>query len=697
VTQVPSDTPTMATAGLGHSPEPQPEPWPGPGSQESRELTRRRSWRSLALAGGAYLVLSLVVWWNVWSAPTSTTTCGCGDSALFLWFFAWPAHALAHGLDPWWSSAMSTPGGVNLLANTSELGLAVPLAPVTWIWGPVASMNVALTLAPALSGLAAFVLLRRWVSWLPAAFVGGLLYGFSPLVLVSLTDAHLMLGWAMVPPLVIACIDELLFPRGWAFRRRGPAEIGMVLGLLCIFQFFVGTEVLVLWGIAAAIGAVFLVAYGLVVHGRRLGAVLQPHVRRVATGLGVTAALAGLALAYPTWFALAGPAHTSGRVWPTLELGYEGTTVHDFLWPAPVSAGFTLFTHRVGGYQGPTLSGQYVGVALLVVAALGVVACRRNRRVLLFGSLAVVGGVLSLGERKDLWLPWQVLARRPLLENIIPSRFVLVVYLALAVILAIAVDQTRHVVLERLSGDPGPPSASYPSTSRSSRSSRVLATSLAVIVGAIALVPIGTYLARSIPTTSQQVRSPTWVTRVAPGLPAHHVVLMLPVPYQVIESAMAWQSVAGFPYLMAGGGGPGGVVQRAGSYQAGAEAIGQASFSFTGQVVRPADVVAARRALEGWKVDEVVLPDEAGLAAYDQVTSVPFAVAFFTAATGEAPVRQAGAWVWTGLAHAPPTILAPTEAAARCLPIDMPTRPAVTAGVAGCILSLSGRTGSAQR
>ncbi|HEX7442829.1 MAG TPA: hypothetical protein VF320_03020, partial [Acidimicrobiales bacterium] len=157
-------------------------PDPGAGPVPVRRWGRGRA---LALAAAGYLALALVVWWGVWSDhPTATTTCGCGDSALFLWFFAWPAHALAHGLDPFYSAAMSHPGGVNLLANTSELALGVVMAPVTWIFGPVASMNVALLSAPALSALAMFVLLRRWVRWAPAAFVGGLLYGFSPLVLV---------------------------------------------------------------------------------------------------------------------------------------------------------------------------------------------------------------------------------------------------------------------------------------------------------------------------------------------------------------------------------------------------------------------------------------------------------------------------------------------------------------------------------
>ena len=114
--------------------------------------------------------------------------------ALFLWFFQWPATALAHGENPFYSTALFHPGGFNMLSQTSVMGLSVPLVPVTWIWGPVASLNVASTLTPAITAFSAFVVLRRWAPWTPAAFAGGLLYGFSPFVLTSLQYAHLIYG-----------------------------------------------------------------------------------------------------------------------------------------------------------------------------------------------------------------------------------------------------------------------------------------------------------------------------------------------------------------------------------------------------------------------------------------------------------------------------------------------------------------------
>ena len=69
------------------------------------------NWIPVPVAAGAtYILLSLGVWWHVWTDhPATTTTCGCSDSSLFQWFLAWPAYAISHGLDPWYSIAHVLP------------------------------------------------------------------------------------------------------------------------------------------------------------------------------------------------------------------------------------------------------------------------------------------------------------------------------------------------------------------------------------------------------------------------------------------------------------------------------------------------------------------------------------------------------------------------------------------------------------
>jgi len=77
----------------------------------TNSVRRWPTWRRLALAGICYLTLSVVIWWHVWSAPTVTATSINGDPALFLWYLEWPAYALAHGANPFFSTAMFHPVG----------------------------------------------------------------------------------------------------------------------------------------------------------------------------------------------------------------------------------------------------------------------------------------------------------------------------------------------------------------------------------------------------------------------------------------------------------------------------------------------------------------------------------------------------------------------------------------------------------
>jgi hypothetical protein len=365
--------------------------------------------RNLVIAGGLYLIFSLFVWSKLWTGhPTATATCGCGDSSLFTWFLNWPAYAISHGLNPLYTKTFYYPHGVNLLASTSQLAIGVVLAPITWIFGPVATLNVALTLSPALSALAMFFLLRRWVSWAPAAFVGGLLYGFSPFVITALTNAHLMVGMAAVPPLVIACIDELLL------RQRGrPVMIGIVLGLLVTLQFFIGVEVLLIMAIMTLVGLIIIVVYALWKRPQSL----RQRVRFAGLGLVAGGITSCVLLAYPAWFALNGPSSLHGAFWPASFNTSVGTSFNRFLIPQSASsyrAGLShtlvslAFTKNAGGYPGPLLSNQYFGFGVAVVLIGGLAIWRQDLKLWFFAALAAASGLLSLGTEKGQFLPWSM-------------------------------------------------------------------------------------------------------------------------------------------------------------------------------------------------------------------------------------------------------------------------------------------------
>ncbi len=648
-------------------------------------------WWAWLVAGFGYLALSVFIWSNVWTShPTSTTTCGCGDPSQFIWFIKWPAYAIPHGLDPFFSTLVHYPAGVNMLAFVSVFAIGVPLAPVTWIFGPVASLNVAVTLAPALSALAMFVLLRRWVTWTPAAFLGGLFYGFSPFVVVSLTNADLNLGMVLVPPLVVLCLDELLVR-----QRRPPVVVGLALGLLVTVQFFIATEVLAITVIMGCFGVALLVVFAAWRHRDALRA----RTRHAVVGLGAGVVTSVVLLAVPTWIALAGPAHFTGPIWPygkydvlrnrSTSLGYF---VHP--WPASFTHLLTIQAHTyVGGNQGPVLSFQYFGYGVIVVLIGGLVAWRRDLRLWLFAAIAVVSAMVSLGVGRSL------ADKLPEVENLVPYRFVLVTYLAVAVMLGLILEHVHRTV--NRSGRQARKRSAEDRVRAAPWWRRRAGAAVALVVAAVAIVPPAVYLAPGLPITTQPVDLPTWFQTVAPHLRGHQVLLVLPAPFLAADNAMTWQAVSGMHFSMVGTSGPAGILQRVVKEQAGAAILSDVSEpagapeansaleTIQGHhTIQPEYILELRQALEEWGVTMVVLPDQPDLPAYDQMPSVTFAGALVSAATGQPPRHQADAWVWTGVAHAPPPVVSSSAHFSTCIKGVAPRGAAAVVAATDCVLDV---------
>jgi hypothetical protein len=536
---------------------------------------------------------------------------------------------------------------------------------------------VALTLSPFLSALAMYILLRRWVSWAPAAFVGGLLYGFSPFVLLSLTDAHLMLGMAFVPPLLVACLDEALVR-----QRKRPVVIGLAIGLLVTVQFLIGSEILAIVAIALAIGVVLVLLYGL-----RHPDLVRPRAGYAVVAIATAAISSIVLLAYPVWFAFAGPAHLSGPVWgPHSVISYGGNGLKGYLLPLSPDPVATALDLRFGGYQAPLLSGQYFGIALVVVLIVGVLLWRRDRRLWLFGLVGAVSVPLSMGLHQNYWTVWRLFVRLPMMDNVIPSRFLVVTYLAAAVMLAVILDhvyagtsrwQKARTARTREVGRPGVRSKS-----------RFVGALAGGLVAAVALVPIAVYYTAYLPLTVRPVVLPTWFRTVAPHLNSGQVILAFPVPFAFYQSAMTWQAVDKMQYAMVGGGGPNAMTERAGKERAGQVYIGNISVSNGGpEPITSREITAVRNALDGWGVTTVVVPDEPGLPVYERVHLVRSIAVLMTAATGQRPIRQAGAWVWTGVQHAGPAVLPPATTLNQCSAGPVGGTPASIERSTDCVLS----------
>lgn len=676
---MPNDV-TFATASRRDGPLDAPgadEGAAGDSGPSTSSVPRRTRW-PIAVAAGLYLAISLTIWWRVWSThPTTVVTCACGDTSLFTWFLEWPAYALRHGLNPLYSTYLFYPSGVNLLSNTAEIGLGIVLAPVTWIWGPLATLNVAQLLAGPCSAMAMFVLVRRWVRWTPAAFGAGLLYGYSPLLLTSLTDSHFMIGFAPIPPLIVLVLDELLIR-----QRRRPIPMGLALGLLLLIQFSLGTELLVIAAVMTVLGMVALLVYG---AWRR--ALAPTRLRHAMVGLASGVVSSVVLLAYPAWFALAGPAHLAGPIWGKNKIiSYGGPNLHDYLWPAPSSLNLTNITHEWGGYQGVTFSSQYFGWGLCLILVVGLVLWRRDVRLWLFAGLAAIAICLSFGLSQNNWSPFRLLVDLPQMDSLIPSRFLAATYFCAAVMLGLIVDHLVTSVAGRRLDAEMRYGADAPALEVSrSRSAQGALSGLFALT--VALGPIIAYEAPTVPHVVGPAVVPEWFSSTAPHLTGHQVALVFPAPIALLQSAMSWQVSAGMTFEQVGGGGPGAIPSRAGIERPGQVVIADVSTPGGITSLTPANIQAVRRALDEWGVTTVVVVDPVGLPAYAQLRNPRVVLMMMTAAIGRPPTYTQRAWVWTDVNHSGPARLPSTAQFTSCQFAPAPSTHASIALSLACVLS----------
>ena len=156
---------------------------------------------------------------------------------------------------------------------------------------------------------------------------------------------------------------------------------------------------------------------------------------------------------------------------------------------------------------------------------------------------------------------------------------------------------------------------------------------------------------------------------------------------------MTWQALDDMRYSMVGQGGAAGAIANLPSVdQYGATVLAVVTYpAFVPPMLGSAEIESVRTLLDDLKVTKVVIPDQGGLAPRDQIYSVTLAASVMTAATGQAPVHQASAWVWNDVRRAPPPVPVATGDIYRCTG-TLPTQgvAAVSAATA-CVIAVASR------
>ena len=512
------------------------------------------------------------------------------DQIFFEWVLSHGARVLSHGDNPFFADQLNVPHGVNLMANTSILGAALPLAPVTLLFGPAVSVLVLLTLGPAGTATAWYLVLSREVARTRlAAVLGGAFCGFAP-GMVSQATGHPNISGQFVLPFIVLAVLRLRS----AVR---PASTGALLGLLVVYQAFLNEELL------------FLTALALGVCGlgwrRRLAGAARP----LRIGLAVAAAVAVPLLAYPLAVQFFGPQAYHGLSHWT---DYFGADLLSYpAYPQQSVAGSVAGADAVS--QGPTEQNSFFGWGLCLFAVLAVCWWRwEDPRIPRLALAAAVFAALSLGRvvlvRQQLFLhlpgPWWLVSRLPLFDSVVPTRLALVVTTLLGILLAVIVDARAG---DARAGD-----------------ARAGTDRMTLALVAVALVPLVPVPLRTVPAEPlpRFVASGDWRRYV----PSGGTLLVAPFGGKAALSAMRWQIRADLGFRIAGGYFLGPVHGRTGDKGR----IGPPASATSGlldahadwahpPVVDPARRDAVRAELRDWRVDAVVLadrqPDRAAIAA----------------------------------------------------------------------------------
>ncbi len=572
-----------------------------------------------------YILLALLSNLPVWlHGPGSWLTCGgCGDNGQEIWFLRWGAYALVHLQDPLRTNWIDFPWGADLANSTSMPLVSMLATPVTLLFGPVATYNVISVVAFASSATAAMFACRRWVSSWRAAFVGGLLYGFSP-YMIGQGNGHLFVLLTFVPPLLLLVLDDIFIRQAWSWKRDGAS-----LAVLLLAQLGISPELLAEEALVAALGVLVVCA----ARPARVRAAWAHIWRSLALGIGVALPF----IAAVGVIGLTGPEHISGPVHPvSLLAGISSdllspvipTTNQHFSFGAG-TYGTKLVALTPGGGSPPTPdaaeNGAYIGVPLLLLLVIGTWRVRRETVIRFAWLMALISFVLSMGARLHVGgadtvirLPFYVLAHLPLLQSEAASRYTLLMWLFLALLTAILVD--RWLLGPRARSE-------APSRSRRLGRWRIGGT----ILLALALVSL-------VPQWPYQVNAsdvPAWFSSAdVRRIPVGSTLVTYPYASNNHNLPMFWQAVNGMRYRI-----PVGEVVLADPHFTAFEVAFNLCWVNPALRMPPRTLIAgSQAALRQWHVRWVVVPLQYSV-------NPSCAIRFLTATLG-APRWQHRAAVW---------------------------------------------------
>ena len=227
----------------------------------------REFWR----ATGVFAILTAVLTYPLSVRPGSVILGDYPDSHLFLWTFAWLAHAFANQPLHLFDANIFYPLQNTLALSENLVGSGLIAAPIIWVTGnPLLALNAVSLLSVLLCGVGAYFLARRIGIGVAGAFICGVIFAFSPARFFRLGQLHLTtVQWI---PFALAYLHTYV-------ERGRPRDLKIVIALFTLQAITTGHG-----GVFLAVAMSIVIAYRLITGWR-------PSPIRVLKDVGFSGAL----------------------------------------------------------------------------------------------------------------------------------------------------------------------------------------------------------------------------------------------------------------------------------------------------------------------------------------------------------------------------------------------------------------------
>jgi hypothetical protein len=433
------------------------------------------------------------------------------DPGVHMWFFNWWRFSLAHGLNPFITDWVWAPLGINLAWTTCVPLPSLISIPLQLTVGEPATYNIIVTLMPPLAAFAAFLLCRRVTGAFWPSLLGGYIFGFSPYMLGQVLGHLVCIAVFPVPLIGLITLKRL-------DNETSAVGFAVMLAALLVTQFLCSVE---LFATVTLVGGFsLLLALALFDSAARI------RLRRLIIPI-IGGYLISTALLSPYFYYLLAFGHPSGPIWPPSNFCAD---LIGFLVPRRTiwwgSADFASAVSR--RFAGDIMeNGDYLGVVLIVFVEIfrrrfwPTPAGKFLTILFLAIIIAAIGPTLHIAGVQGLPMPWAIFQHLPLIENILPARFMMYAFLILGVMVAM-----------------------WFATSTARPLTKCVAS--AVILASIAPNPHASFWVSRLEIPAF-FADRTYTNELEPGE------IILPLPWAQKGNSMYWQMQSDMYFRMAGG------------------------------------------------------------------------------------------------------------------------------------------------